>query len=61
MPCCGSSDRPRRVRGALGLAEMRMTPTEVRANQTGTENIGSSLLAGVRTKVLHGDPSKPGF
>jgi pimeloyl-ACP methyl ester carboxylesterase/quercetin dioxygenase-like cupin family protein len=44
-----------------GLAEMRMTPDEVRANQTGTENIGSSLLAGVSTKVLFGDPSKPGF
>ena len=31
------------------------------ANQTGSENIGSSLLAGVSTKVLFGDPSKPGF
>lgn len=29
---------------ALGLPEMRMTPNEVRTNQTGTENIGSSLL-----------------
>ncbi len=37
---------------------MRMTPREVRANQTSTENIGSSLLAGVSTKVLFGDPSK---
>lgn len=46
---------------AAGLPEMRMTPSEVRANQTGTENIGSSLLAGVSTKVLFGDPSKPGF
>ncbi len=47
--------------GASGPREMRMTPNEVRANQTGTENIGSSLLAGVSTKVLFGDPSKPGF
>jgi uncharacterized RmlC-like cupin family protein len=38
-----------------------MTPAEVRANQTGSENIGSSLLAGVSTKVLFGDPSKAGF
>jgi len=43
------------------LAHMRLTPDEVRANQTGSEQIGSSLLAGVSTKVLSGDPSKPGF
>ena len=46
---------------ASALPQMRMTPAEVRANQTGSENIGSSLLAGVSTKVLFGDPSKPGF
>ena len=44
------------------LAQMRLTPDEVRANQAGSdEQIGSSLLAGVTTKVLSGDPSKPGF
>jgi quercetin dioxygenase-like cupin family protein len=43
------------------LARMRITPNEIRTNQTGTENIGSSLLEGVSTKVLYGDPSKPGF
>jgi uncharacterized RmlC-like cupin family protein len=43
------------------LPPIRLTPDEVRANQTGTEQIGSSLLAGVSTKVLAGDPSKPGF
>jgi pimeloyl-ACP methyl ester carboxylesterase/quercetin dioxygenase-like cupin family protein len=48
-------------KGSSGLSQMRMTPVEVRANQTGTENIGSSLLAGVSTKVLFGDPAKPGF
>lgn len=48
-------------RRASRLPEMRMTPNDVRANQTGSENIGSSLLAGVSTKVLFGDPSKPGF
>jgi len=43
------------------LPQMRWTPDEVRANQTGTEQVGSSFLAGVSTKVLSGDPSKPGF
>ena len=43
------------------LPQMRFTPDEVRANQTGTEQVGSSFLAGVSTKVLAGDPSKPGF
>ena len=43
------------------LPQMRLTPDEVRANQTGTEQVGSSFLAGVSTKVLAGDPSKPGF
>ena len=43
------------------LSQMRLTPDEVRANQTGTEQVGSSFLAGVSTKVLAGDPSKPGF
>ena len=43
------------------VQQMRMTPSQVRANQTGSENIGSSLLAGVSTKVLFGDPTKPGF
>jgi carboxymethylenebutenolidase len=43
------------------MPQMRMTPAEVRANQTGTEQIGSSGLAGVTTKVLFGDPAKPGF
>jgi pimeloyl-ACP methyl ester carboxylesterase len=43
------------------LAQMRLTPDEIRANQTGSEQIGSSFLAGVSTKVLSGDPSKAGF
>ena len=38
-----------------------MTPADVRANQTGSGNIGSSLLVGVSTKVLFGDPSTGGF
>ena len=43
------------------LPQMRLTPDEVRANQTGTEQVGSSFLSGVSTTVLAGDPSKPGF
>jgi uncharacterized RmlC-like cupin family protein len=43
------------------LPPLRLTPDEVRANQTGTQQIGSSFLAGVSTKVLSGDPAKTGF
>jgi uncharacterized RmlC-like cupin family protein len=51
-----SSPRP-----SSTLPQMRLTPAEVRANQTGSNQIGSSGLAGVTTKVLFGDPSKTGF
>jgi hypothetical protein len=40
---------------------MRLTPADVRVNQTGSNQIGSSGLAGVSTKVLFGDPSKSTF
>jgi hypothetical protein len=40
---------------------MRMTPADVAANQTGSDQIGSSGLARVSTKVLFGDPSGAGF
>ena len=43
------------------IPEMRLTPDELRANQTGTNQIGSSFLAGVSTRLLTGDPSKAGF
>jgi pimeloyl-ACP methyl ester carboxylesterase len=43
------------------LPQMRMTPAEVSANQTGSDQIGSSGLAGVSTKVLFGNPSSAGF
>jgi pimeloyl-ACP methyl ester carboxylesterase len=43
------------------IPEMRLTPDEVRANQTGTEQIGSSFLAGVSTKVLEGDAAPTGL
>ena len=43
------------------LGQLRLTPAEVRANQSGSDQIGSSGLAGVSTKVVFGDPSKSGF
>src|SRR5437588_55369 len=43
------------------LPEMRMTPTEIRASALDTNQIGSSGLPGVHTKVIFGDPSKAGF
>src|SRR3984893_10402455 len=43
------------------LSKIRLTPAEVRANQSGSDQIGSSGLAGVSTKVVFGDPSKSGF
>ena len=43
------------------LPQKRLTPAEVRDNQSGSNQVGSSLLPGVSTKVLFGDPSKAGF
>src|ERR1700730_17346041 len=40
---------------------MRLTPAEGRDNQSGSDQIGSSGLAGVSTKGVIGDPSKSGF
>ena len=46
---------------AQSLPEMRMTPAEIRASALDSNQIGSSGLSGVHTKVLVGDPSKEGF
>jgi uncharacterized RmlC-like cupin family protein len=46
---------------APSLPEIRMTPTEIRVSTFNGSQIGSSGLAGVRTKVLFGDPAKAGF
>jgi len=40
---------------------MRMLPAEMRGGAVDGNQIGSSGLAGVHTKVLFGDPSKAGF
>jgi hypothetical protein len=45
---------------AQTLPQMRMTPAEI-TRPTDNNQIGSSGLAGVYTKVLFGDPAKAGF
>ncbi len=52
---------PAQAASSSTLGQMRLTPAEVRANQSGSDQIGSSGLAGVSTKVVFGDPSKSGF
>jgi quercetin dioxygenase-like cupin family protein len=46
---------------AQSLPEMRMTPAEIRASALDNNQIGSSGLPGVHSKVIFGDPSKAGF
>jgi quercetin dioxygenase-like cupin family protein len=41
--------------------QMRMPPSEIRGSALDSNQIGSSGLAGVHTKVLSGDPTKAGF
>ena len=45
----------------VSLAEVRLTPLEIQAGPADKNQIGSSGLTGVHTKVLAGDPSKSGF
>src|SRR5262249_27158056 len=53
--------QPRSTAVTTTMPQMRLTPEEVRARQTGSERISSSGLAGVSTQILFGDPSKRGF
>ena len=46
---------------AQSLPEMRMTPQEIRASALDSNQIGSSGLPGVHTKVIFGDPSRASF
>jgi uncharacterized RmlC-like cupin family protein len=46
---------------AQSLPQMRLTPAEIKASTLDNNQVGSSGLAGVHTKVLFGDPSKAGF
>jgi hypothetical protein len=52
------------VDGALAgeaAPEMRLTPAEIRASAVSPNQIGSSGLPGVHTKVLFGHPERSGF
>ena len=49
------------VTRAQTLPQMRMTPAEIKGSPTDNNQIGSSGLAGVHTRVLFGDPAKAGF
>ena len=46
---------------AEGLPELRMAPAEIRGNSGDGNQIGSSGVSGVHTKVLFGDPAKAGY
>jgi quercetin dioxygenase-like cupin family protein len=46
---------------AQSLPRMRMTPAEIQTSTLDTNQIGSSGVSGVHTKVLCGDPAKAGF
>jgi len=46
---------------AQSLSEMRMTPAEISASALDNNQIGSSGVPGVHTKVIFGDPAKAGF
>jgi quercetin dioxygenase-like cupin family protein len=46
---------------AQSLPEMRMTLEEIRGSALDNNQIGSSGVAGVHTKVLFGNPAKAGF
>lgn len=46
---------------AQSLPEMRMTPAEIQMVALDNNQIGSSGVPGVHTKVVFGDPSKAGF
>jgi len=46
---------------AQSLPQMRMTPAEIQASSLDANQIGSSAVPGVHTKVLLGDPAKSGF
>jgi quercetin dioxygenase-like cupin family protein len=49
------------VAAAQSLPQMRMTPAEIQASPVDNNQIGSSGLPGIHTKVIFGDPSKVGF
>lgn len=49
------------IAATSSLPQMRMTPAEMLRGGAGDSQIGSSKIAGVHTRILFGEPSKPGF
>jgi quercetin dioxygenase-like cupin family protein len=41
--------------------QLRLTPVEIAAREAGGAGAGTSGVAGIRTTVLSGDPTKPGL
>ena len=60
-PASAAAPAPGPTGSASALPEMRLTPDEVARVRPARNQIGSSFLPGVSTKVLAGDPSKAGF
>jgi uncharacterized RmlC-like cupin family protein len=46
---------------AASVNEIRLTPNEIAAKKSGGAGAGTSGVAGIRTTVLLGDPTKPGL
>ncbi len=46
---------------AAPVDQVRLTPVEIAAKEAGGANAGTSGVAGIRTTVLLGDPTKPGL
>ena len=46
---------------AAAIDQIRLTPDEITAKEAGGAGAGTSGVAGIRTTVLLGDPTKPGL
>jgi quercetin dioxygenase-like cupin family protein len=46
---------------AGAIDQLRLTPGEIAAKEAGGAGVGTSGVAGIRTTVLLGDPTKPGL
>lgn len=49
------------VAQAAAIDEIRLTPSDIGAEEAGGAGAGTSGVAGIRTTVLLGDPTKPGL
>jgi uncharacterized RmlC-like cupin family protein len=49
------------VSQAASVNEIRLSPSEIAAKESGGAGAGTSGVAGIRTTVLLGDPTKPGL